>query len=198
MSLYDISSSNGSDGLEQWKDFTVYNENVKNLLSVNNENITGLLNVNNINVTGSSNLPSGIASYADFFALMPGDNASTIAVGAPLLFPQDGVVSSGIVRLSSSTFQLNAVGTYLITFYVSFDEAGQMCLSLNGGELPNTVVGRATGTNQIYGSSIVSTVAINAVLSVVNPAGNSTALTITPTAGGVDAVSAHLVILRIA
>jgi hypothetical protein len=45
--------------------------------------------------------------------------------------------------------------------------------------------------------SLVTTSTTNSTLNVQNPSGNSTALTITPIAGGTQAVSAHLVITQI-
>lgn len=70
-------------------------------------------------------------------------------------------------------------------------------LTLNGADLEYTVVGRATGTSQITGMAIVKTTSINSILTVRNPAGNATALTITPLTGGTRPVSAHLVITQI-
>ncbi|HZJ77545.1 MAG TPA: hypothetical protein VFD52_01920 [Clostridia bacterium] len=80
---------------------------------------------------------------------------------------------------------------------VSVSEAGQLILTLDGADLAYTVVGRATGTSQIAGMAIVETTAVNSILTVRNPMGNSTALTITPLAGGTRPVSAHLVITQI-
>lgn len=65
-----------------------------------------------------------------------------------------------------------------------------------GSDLEYTVVGRAAGTSQIAGMAIVTTNVINSVLNVRNPAGNATALTITPLAGGTRPVSAHPVITQ--
>ena len=45
---------------------------------------------------------------------------------------------------------------------------------------------------------LVETTTIDSVLTVRNPAGSATALTITPLAGGANSVSAHLVIIQIA
>lgn len=73
-----------------------------------------------------------------------------------------------------------------------------MILTLNGEDLPETVVGRATGTSQIVGMSLVTTTTVNSVLTVRNPAGNAAALTITPVSGGTRPVSAHLVITQLA
>lgn len=144
-----------------------------------------------------------LTTFAQFYALMPGDNSATVAVGAAVNFPNDGPTSgAGIARLSASTFQLSAIGTYEVTWQVSVDEAGQLDLWLDSGvgavEQSQTVVGRATGTNQLMGNTLITTTAVNSILSVRNPSGNSTALTITPIAGGTHPVSALLTIKRIA
>ncbi len=149
--------------------------------------------------TGPAGAPGGVIDFADFFALMPPDNAATVAPGTDVSFPQDGPSSSsgGITRTGPSTFNLSAIGSYQVIFNVSVTEAGQLILTLNGADLAYTVVGRATGTSEIAGMSLVTTTVIDSVLTVRNPAGNSTALTITPLAGGTRPVSAHLVITQI-
>lgn len=141
----------------------------------------------------------GILDFADFFALMPPDNAATVGAGTDVDFPQDGPSSgSGLIaRLGPNSFNLTDIGVYEVLFQVSVSEAGQLILTLNGADLAYTVVGRATGTSQIVGMAIVQTSTVNSILTVRNPAGNSTALTITPLAGGTRPVSAHLVITRI-
>lgn len=140
----------------------------------------------------------GILNFADFYALMPPDNAATVAPGTDVSFPQDGPNSgSGIARVNASAFNLGDIGTYQILFQVGVSEAGQLILTLNGADLEYTVVGRATGTSQITGMSIVTTTSVNSVLTVRNPSGNAAALTITPLAGGTRPVSAHLVITQI-
>ena len=147
--------------------------------------------------TGYTGAP-GINNFADFFALMPGDNSATVALGGSVAFPQDGPSSATtITRLSPTTFNLADIGTYMIFFEVSVDEAGQLVLALNGTALPYAVFGRATGTSQIMGMAMVQTTLINRVLSVNNPAGNAAALTITPLAGGQSPVSAHLIITQL-
>ena len=140
----------------------------------------------------------GVLGYADFYALMPGDNTATIGVGEDVEFPQNGPTSgTTITRVSASEFNLAEIGTYQVLFQVSVDEAGQLVLTLDDEELDYTVVGRATGTSQIVGMALVETTEENSILTVRNPAGNSTALTITPLAGGTRPVSAHLVIIQI-
>jgi hypothetical protein len=139
----------------------------------------------------------GIEAYAEFYALMPPDNAATVLPGTPVQFPENGPQSGSISRISSATFNLANIGTYEVSFQASVTEPGQLALTLNGAELPYTVVGRATGTSQIAGDSLVQTTVINSVLTLENPPGESIALTMTPLAGGVDAVSASLVIKRV-
>ena len=130
---------------------------------------------------------------------MPPDNPATVAPGTDVPFPQDGPVSAGagILRFSPSDFVLANIGTYQVLFQVSVDEAGQLELTLNGSAVAYTVVGRATGTSQIVGMALVQTTTAETILTVRNPAGNSTALTIAPLAGGASPVSAHLLITRI-
>lgn len=140
----------------------------------------------------------GVLNFADFYALMPPDNAATVAPGTDVSFPQDGPNSgTDIARTGPSSFNLAQIGTYQILFQVSVTEAGQLILTLNGDDLAYTAAGRATGTSQIIGMAIVTTTAINSILTVRNPAGNAAALGITPLAGGTRPVSAHLVITQI-
>ena len=147
---------------------------------------------------GPQGLPGGVLGYADFYALMPPDNSATVAPGTDVSFPHNGpIANTNIGRLGSSSFNLGPIGTYQILFQISVTEAGQLILTLNGQDLEYTVAGRATGTSQIVGMAVVTTTAVNSVLTVRNPAGNAAALTITPLAGGTRPVSAHLVITQI-
>jgi hypothetical protein len=142
---------------------------------------------------------SGTSEFAEFFALMPPDNAATVAAGTAVSFPQDGPADgSGLIsRLNANQFVLSDIGTYNVSFAVSVTEAGQLELTLNGAALAYTVIGRATGTSEIVGESLVTTTTVNSFLSVLNPAGESTALTITPLAGGTHPVGASLVIQQL-
>lgn len=143
--------------------------------------------------------PAGsVLNFADFYALMPPDNAAAVAPGTDVSFPEDGPNSGAdIARTGPGAFNLAEIGTYQVFFEVSVDEEGQLILTLNGADLEYTVVGRATGASQIVGMAIVTTTAINSILTVRNPAGNAATLTITPLAGGTRPVSAHLVITQI-
>lgn len=140
----------------------------------------------------------GVVNFADFYALMPSDNTTAVAPGTDVSFPQNGTISStDITRISANSFRLGQIGTYLVLFQVSVTQSGQLMLTLNGTELANTVVGRASGSTQIVGMSLVTTTTANSTLTVRNPSGNPTALTITASAGGTRPVSAHLVIVQL-
>ena len=149
--------------------------------------------------TGATGATGGLLAFAMFYGTSPADYGSTIALGAAVPFPHAGPTSgAGITAASSSSFTLAAAGTYKVTWNASINEAGQLQLALGGVPVANTCVGRATGINQIVGCTVITTGTPNQVLSVINPAGNSTALTVTPNAGGTVASSATLVIERLA
>lgn len=142
--------------------------------------------------------PGGVLGFADFYALVPPDNAAPIAIGTDVEFPRTGAVSGGISRESDSAFVLGSEGTYLVLAQVSVTESGQLVLTLNGTELPATVVGRTGGTSQIVEIALVTTTEPDSVLTVRNPASGNTAITLTPSVGGTSPVSAHLVIVQLA
>jgi hypothetical protein len=56
------------------------------------------------------------------------------------------------------------------------------------------VYGRATGTSQIVGDALITTNLPNSTVELRNPAGNTSALTITPLAGGTKPAVASIVI----
>ncbi len=164
------------------------------------QGIQGLQGTAGTNGTNGTNGINAVSAFADFYALMPSDNAATIAPGTAISFPQNGE-AFGIVRNNNSSFILPTAGYYLITWQVSITEPCQLVLSLNSGagfvEIANSVVGRATGTSQVSGSRIVRTLSTNNIIALHNPTTASTALTITPIAGGSSNVSASFIITQI-
>lgn len=163
--------------------------------------VDGVLTIDNDPTDETPGVPvaGGASGFGEFFALMPGDNAATVAQGGRVDFPQDGPNSGdGIVRSSVDQFVLPDIGTYQVSYNVSVTEAGQLVIALGGVEQANTVNGRATGTSLISDTRLITTTVINTVLSIQNPAANAAALTITPVAGGAGAASASLVIVRLA
>lgn len=141
--------------------------------------------------------PISPQAFAQFFALMPPDNPTPVALGDAVEFPQDGPSDGAISRLSSDTFNLADIGTYRVAFSVPANEAGQLVLSVNGSEVAYTAVGRATGASSIAGETLITTTVVNSTLSVNNPASGIVALTITTNAGGNTPAAASLIIEQI-
>lgn len=82
-----------------------------------------------------------ILSYADFYALMPPDNAAAVDLGTDVSFPHDGPTSgTTITRTGPSTFNLSAIGIYQVTIQGSMINPGQLMLTLNGAYLTNAVL----------------------------------------------------------
>jgi hypothetical protein len=136
---------------------------------------------------------SGVFSAANYYLITP---AAPIIPGASIIFSNDGpAFGTDITRISGANFNLQTIGIYQVFFQASITESGQLSILLNG--IPTLIVGRATGTCQIVSLSLIQTVIPNSILSIVNPVTETTALTLTPFAGGTSQVSAHLVITRI-
>lgn len=75
--------------------------------------------------TGPQGLAGGLLNFADFYTLMPPDNAATVAPGTDVSFPQDGPNScSGIARIGADSFNLADIGTYQVLFQVGVSEEG--------------------------------------------------------------------------
>lgn len=147
--------------------------------------------------------PAGtVLAYADFYATLPPDDdtPTPIAVdpGSDVSFPLDGPTSgTSIARLSDSSFTLTGVGTYQVLFQVPVANTGRLVLTLNGTELPYTIVGNSGGNSQIVGMALVQTTVATNVLTVRNPADSNAALLL-DSVGGTEPVTAHLVITQLA
>lgn len=129
---------------------------------------------------------------------MPEENATTVAPGTAVDFPQDGVTNgTSISGITADSFYLADICKYQMFFQVCVTETAQLQLTLNGVALDYTTVGRVTGNDQIVGMYLINTITENSVLTVQNPTGNTEAITITPSAGGTQSVSAHLVITQL-
>ncbi len=148
-----------------------------------------------IGLTGATGATgqSGVFSAANYYLITP---AAPIIPGAPIIFSNDGpAFGTDITRINGANFNLQTIGIYQVFFQASITESGQLSILLNG--IPTLIVGRATGTCQIVAMSLIQTILPNSVISIVNPVTETTALTLTPFAGGTSQVSAHLVITRI-
>ena len=136
--------------------------------------------------------------FANFYALMPPDNPDPIAAGTDVSFPRNGPANgTGITRAGDDSFVLAEPGVYQVQFTAAAAESGQLVLTINGEELTYTVAGRDAGGSQIVGTALIETTAADSVLTVRNPEGTADAITLTPTSGGTEPVSAQLIITRL-
>lgn len=145
---------------------------------------------------GPTGPAGGISEYASFYALAPNDNPTAIAQNTAVEFPNSSASTTGITRLTNSTFNLADTGTYLIMFKVNTNTAGQLGVAVNGAVQPNATFGNAADDGIIEGKTIITTTAANTVLSIVNPI--TTAITVTPSAGGTEATVSDLTIIKLA
>ena len=155
---------------------------------------SGLSNLNGANLAAGSVTTDKLAPVFGYFYL---SGFFVIPAGGSVPFAQTGP-ASGIVRsgINGTDFVLPDAGVYEITWQVPIAQAGALALALNGTELPETVVGRDTGTTQIVGNVLINASA-NSVLSVRAASGNSSALTTTLVVGGGSFVTGSLVVKRI-
>jgi hypothetical protein len=143
----------------------------------------------------------GNGDYAAFFR-NPVAGFGTIGLDTAVPFSSDGPTSGpAITRFGvlDGEFVLAAAATYDISWMVSVDEAGQLALFLDDGAgylfQPETLAGRATGTNQISNRVIITTTTPNAKIKIVNHSSSAGALTMTPLPGGTSAGATYLVIM---
>jgi len=150
-------------------------------------------------IIGAAGAAGGASNSSEFYGLTAGtgnstttDYAATVAVHTAagtgrVPFPRLGPQVPGQATYSSTTLGVTIAnaGSYLISFNVQTTEAGQLELELNGAPLVYTLTGNQNPTSggHRYVGSYVVTVPANGVIAVINAAGNSSALTITPANG---------------
>jgi hypothetical protein len=139
--------------------------------------------------------PAGALAFADYYHTGDG---SSYTPGLDIPFPTPGVVyGTSISALSDQVWNLATPGVYLIMFELSVTEPAQVVLNINYSESAATRVGRATGTSQIFGTSLVTTILPNTALEVHNSSTSGNNLTLTPSAGGTGQATNHLVIIQL-
>lgn len=127
------------------------------------------------------------------------DYAATIAVGAPMPFPQNGpTVGGAVVRSGASTtdFLVVTTGLYVVAWQAGFTEASQLELSVNGTPVANTAATSGAGTQQNSNTVMVSLTAGD-IVELINPAGNATALTVTPANGSLTHAQAPSLVFQL-
>ena len=122
------------------------------------------------------------------------DSAQTVAIGAPIDFDTNGIITPGITHApGTSGVSITVPGNYLVTFSVSGTEPNQMGLFLNGAPVSGATYGSGAGTQQNSGQVIVA-IASGDTLSVRNFS-SAAAVTLQTLAGGTEAnVNASILI----
>lgn len=142
--------------------------------------------------------PAGASEYASYYATAPGDNPTAITAGNAVEFPGTSSQSTGITRLSDSTFNLAEAGTYLVAFRVNSTDAGQLQIAVNSNGLANGIFGTSTEGSSIDGVTVITTAQANSVLSIINPTNSTAPITITQNAGGANPTISTLTIIKLA
>lgn len=126
----------------------------------------------------------------------------TIGVGTAFpMFDTTDVATAGLSTPNPSTLTIATLGTYSLRWQASVTEPGQMEVWLDKGSgfgrIARTTVGRATGTSQIVGETVMVIDTLPTSIQIRNPPGNATALTMTPIAGGATSVNVSAFIQKI-
>lgn len=142
--------------------------------------------------------PAGASEYASYYATAPSDNPTAVTAGNAVEFPTTSSQSTGITRLSDSTFNLAEAGTYLVAFRVNSTNAGQLQIAVNSNGLANGIFGTSTEGASIDGATVITTAQANSVLSIINPTNSTSPITITQNAGGANPTISTLTIIKLA
>lgn len=142
--------------------------------------------------------PAGASEYASYYAAAPGDNPTAVTAGNAVEFPTTSSQSTGITRLSDSTFNLAEAGTYLVAFRVNSTNAGQLQIAVNSNGLANGIFGTSTEGASIDGVTVITTAEANSILSIINPTNSTSPITITQNAGGANPTISTLTIIKLA
>ena len=142
--------------------------------------------------------PAGVSEYASYYATAPDDNPTAVTAGNAVEFPTTSSQSTGITRLSDSTFNLAEAGTYLVAFRVNSTNAGQLQIAVNSNGLANGIFGTSTEGASIDGATVITTAQANSILSIINPTNSTSPITITQNAGGTNPTISTLTIIKLA
>jgi len=138
-----------------------------------------------------------LLGYGYIYNLTPAP--PTIAVGAPILFSDNGPLLGITHVLGSSDIVISNPGVYSVTFSVSGSEPNQFAIFLDSVLIPvvGTTYGSGAGTQQNTGPTIITTVIPNSVLTIVNNR-SPAAVTLASFIGGTQAnVNASVLIKRL-
>lgn len=142
--------------------------------------------------------PINAQVFANYYALAPSDNPNPITATQAVAFPNIAGTMGGISQTSPTTFSIATPGVYQVNYNVSSSTPGQLQIELNGTPLANTVTGTSAANGEIVGNAIITTTVPNSTIRIINPAGNTNNVTVTPNAGGTSPTASQLSIVKLA
>lgn len=126
---------------------------------------------------------AGYLSYGFFYNQITG--AETVVLGAAVPFPTVGPTGGEVAKSTDTEFLLPWKGVYEISWDVTFNEASQLALQLKESAGAYATVNGGICTAPAVNSRNTKTVIVesagdNALIRLLNPAGNAGTLTLTP------------------
>ena len=148
-------------------------------------------------IPGETGPAGSFLGYADFYAIMPPENAAAIAPGEAVEFPEQSFIGgTNVTRTSDSEFTFTESGIYLVFFNAATSEAAQLVPAINTTELSFALAGKDSALSQLSGMAIIAA-NDGDVLTLRNPASATSSVTLSPNAGGNSPVTAHLILIRL-
>jgi hypothetical protein len=143
--------------------------------------------------TGATGPSEGILEYAYIY----NTGLQVVAIEAPVLFSNTGVITAGITHApGSAQIAIGSAGDYKVDFSVSGVEPNQFALFVNGAAVAEAIYGSGAGTQQNTGQAII-TLSAGDVLTLVNHS-SAAAVTLQDLAGGTQTnVNASISILKL-
>jgi hypothetical protein len=142
---------------------------------------------------GATGPAGGLSQYGHVYNV----DAQVVAIEAPVLFSNNGVITAGITHVGgSSQITLTNSGTYEIAFLVSTVEPNQFAVFVNGAAVVSSIFGSGAGTQQNNGQVILA-LGAGDVITLVNHS-SSAAVTLQTLAGGTQiSVNASILIRKL-
>jgi hypothetical protein len=132
------------------------------------------------------------------------DYAATIAVASRVPFPQNGPsIGPQVTRNSPSDFRVGVAGLYEVSWSIEFAEPSQLAVARNAGvlvtnaDVVNDTCNRSGAGTQLNTNTVLVQLAAGDLVSIVNPPGNATALTVDPGDGTLTHAQAPNVVIRL-
>jgi hypothetical protein len=165
--------------------------------SIGNTGTNGTNGSNGTNGTngaaGATGPAGGLSQYAHVYNLA----AQLVAIEAPVLFSDNGVMTTGITHVAgTSPITLTNSGTYEIAFAVSGVEPSQFAVFVNGNPVDSSIFGSGAGTQQNSGQVLLALSAGDVVT--LRNHSSAAAVTLQTLAGGTQiSVNASILIRKL-